>query len=172
VRPAVELPMEVDRADIKQHLRSLRVLIVDDNAFMRKIVRDLLATMGVRHTAEAGDGVAALQVLREAPPDVVILDWDMPFLDGFELTRIVRTPGVFPCCDVPIIMLSGCGRRSHVLEAERLGINEFLIKPVSAKALFHRIVAVLTQQRTMVQVDGCYRPLPRNRAWRATAQAP
>jgi two-component system, chemotaxis family, chemotaxis protein CheY len=164
--------MQIDRAvDIKQRLRSLRVLIVDDNAFMRNIVRDLLATIGVRHTAEAADGVAALQVLRQDPPDVVILDWDMPFLNGFELARIVRAPGVFPHPDVPIIMLSGCGRRSLVLEAERLGINEFLAKPVSAKALFHRIVAVLTQQRTMVQVDGCYRPERRTHAWRAALPA-
>ncbi len=155
--------MQGARADeIKKRLRSLKVLIVDDNAFMRKIVRDLLCNVGVRNTVEAGDGIAALEVMRNATPDVVILDWEMPFLNGFELVRIVRTPGVFPYSDLPIIMLSAYGERAHVLEAARLGVNEFLKKPVSAKALFERIVSVTMNPRTMVHVDGCYRPQPRS----------
>src|ERR1700735_233387 len=113
-------------ADIKKRLRSVKVLIVDDNAFMRKIVRELLVNVGIRQTAEVGDGIAALESLRNAMPDIVILDWAMPYLDGFEFVRIVRTPGAFPFPDVPIIMLSGRGERSHVMEAERIGVNEFL----------------------------------------------
>jgi two-component system, chemotaxis family, chemotaxis protein CheY len=156
--------MQADHAaDIKKRLRSVKVLIVDDNAFMRKIVRELLVNVGIRETAEAADGIAALESLRNAMPDIVILDWAMPYLDGFEFVRIVRTPGAFPYPDVPIIMLSGRGERSHVMEAERIGINEFLRKPVSAKALLDRIVAVLTQPRTMVHLDGCYRPVPRSK---------
>ena len=147
--------------DIKSRLRSLKVLIVDDNAFMRKIVRDLLSTCGLRRTLEASDGVTALDAVRSAAPDVVILDWDMPLLNGFDFVRIVRTPGVFPYSDLPIIMLSGYGERDLVIEAERLGVNEFLIKPVSANALLGRIAAVIIAPRPMVQVDGCYRPTPR-----------
>lgn len=150
-------------AEIKQRLRSLNVLVVDDNAFMRKIVRELLANIGVRHIAEAADGIAALEVLRNEASDLVILDWAMPLLDGFELVRIVRTPGVFPYSDVPIIMLSGRGDLAHVMEAVRIGVNEFLKKPVSAQALRQRIMAILTQSRTMVHVDGCYRPEPRGK---------
>ena len=70
----------------------------------------------------------------------------------------MRTPGVFPYSDLPIIMLSGYGERDLVIEAERLGVNEFLIKPVSANALLGRIAAVIITPRPMVQVDGCYRP--------------
>jgi two-component system, chemotaxis family, chemotaxis protein CheY len=146
---------------IKERLRSLKVLIVDDNAFMRKIVRDLLSTTGLRRTAEASDGLTALEAIRSSAPDLVILDWDMPFLNGFEFVRIVRTPGVFPYSDLPIIMLTGYGERELVVEATRLGVNEFLIKPVSANALLGRIAAVVIKPRPMVLIDGCYRPEPR-----------
>jgi two-component system, chemotaxis family, chemotaxis protein CheY len=150
------------RADeIKQRLRSLKVLIVDDNAFMRKIVRDLLSNIGIRNTTEASDGLAALETIRAGMPDLVILDWEMPFLNGFEFVRIVRTPGVFPFSDLPIIMLSGYGGRENVLEAVRLGVNEFLKKPVSANALFQRIVSVIMNPRPMVRMGGHYRPQPR-----------
>jgi len=146
---------------IKERLRSLKVLIVDDNAFMRKIVRELLSTSGLRPTVEASDGLTALEAIRSSVPDLVILDWDMPFLNGFEFARIVRTPGVFPYSDLPIIMLTGYGDRELVVEAERLGVNEFLIKPVSANALLARIAAVAVKPRPMVLIDGCYRPEPR-----------
>ena len=147
--------------EIKQRLRSLKVLIVEDNAFMRKIVRDLLSNIGIRNTAEAPDGLAALEAMRAAMPDLVILDWEMPFLNGFEFVRIVRTPGVFPNSDLPIIMLSGHGGRDNVLEAARLGVNEFLKKPVSANALLQRIVSVIMNPRPMVRLGGHYRPQPR-----------
>jgi two-component system chemotaxis response regulator CheY len=153
--------------EIKRRLRSLKVLIVDDNAFMRKIVRDLLSNIGIRHTSEAADGIAALDAIRHVMPDLVILDWEMPFLNGFEFVRIVRTPGVFPYSDLPIIMLSGHGERHHVMEAMRLGVNEFLKKPVSANALLKRIVSVIMNPRAMVHVGGHYRPEPRG----AQAQA-
>jgi two-component system chemotaxis response regulator CheY len=146
---------------LKERLRSLNVLIVDDNAFMRKIVRELLADLGVRHTIEAADGIAGLDAIRKGAPDLVILDLDMPLLDGFQFIRIVRTPGVFPCSDLPIIMLSGCSGRINVLEAQRLGVNEFLKKPVSANALFQRIASVLVKPRQMIEVDGRYQPEPR-----------
>ena len=162
--------MQGARADeIKQRLRSLKVLIVDDNAFMRKIVRDLLSNIGIRNTAEAPDGLAALEAMRAAMPDLVILDWEMPFLNGFEFVRIVRTPGVFPNSDLPIIMLSGHGGREHVLESVRLGVNEFLKKPVSANALFQRIVSVIMNPRPMVRMGGHYRPQPRGGKARSNA---
>jgi two-component system chemotaxis response regulator CheY len=154
--------MPVSRPDeIKRRLRSSRVLIVDDNAFMRKIVRDLLASIGIRHTVEAADGVAGLDEISRSTPDIVILDWEMPFINGFEFIRIVRAPGIFPYPDIPIIMLSGHGDRARVLEAARLGINEFLKKPVCAKVLFQHIASVIMKPRRMVHLGGSYRPAPR-----------
>src|SRR5205807_4730028 len=101
---------------------------------------------------EAGDGIAGLEAIRMCVPHVVILDWEMPLLTGAELVRIVRSPGVFPVPDVPIIMLTGHLQRWRVVEARRLGVNEFLKKPVSGKALLDRMVAILANPRPMVKL--------------------
>ena len=85
----------------------------------------------------------------------------MPVLDGMQFVRMVRSPGDFPVPDVPIIMLTGHGDRWRVIEAARVGVHEYLLKPVSTKALLDRIVTVLDNPRPMVQLDGYYGPAPR-----------
>ena len=142
-------------------IQQLGVLVVDDNAFMRNLVRGLLGNIGVKKTLEACDGIAALEMIRQATPDIVVLDWEMPLLNGPELVRIVRSPGVFPTPDVPIIMLTGHGERSRVIEAITVGVNEFLLKPVSSKALQDRLVAVLAKPRPVVKSGAYYGPAPR-----------
>ena len=77
-------------------VQSLGVLIVDDNQYMRKVVRTLLVNIGVRKVYEASDGIAGLDAIRIVTPDVVIIDWELPLLNGAEFVRIVRSPGVFP----------------------------------------------------------------------------
>jgi len=142
-------------------IQQLTVLVVDDSAFMRNVVRSLLANIGVKKTYEASDGITGLEMIREFSPDVVILDWEMPLLNGPELVRIVRSPGVFPSPDVPIIMLSGHGERWRVVQAVKLGVNEFLCKPVSAKALLERLISILLKPRESVQMGKYYGPAPR-----------
>lgn len=97
-------------------------------------------------------------------PNAVILDWEMPLLSGPELLRIVRSPGVFPMPDIPIIMLTGHCERWRVVEAVKLGVHEYLTKPVSAKALFDRLVSVTLQPRRVVQLGDYYGPEPRKLA--------
>src|SRR4030095_12982273 len=137
-------------------IQSIAVLIVEDNQYMRKVVRNILVNLGVKNVHEASDGIAGLEAIRMSAPDLVVLDWEMPLLNGAELVRIVRSPGVFPVPDVPIIMLTGHVERWRVVEASRLGVNEFLKKPVSGKALLDRIVAILTHPRAMVRLRGQY----------------
>jgi DNA-binding response OmpR family regulator len=120
--------------------------------------------------AEAADGIAALEAIRENRPDVVILDWEMPLLNGPELVRIVRSPGAFPMPDVPIIMLTGHLERWRVIEAAKLGVNEFLCKPVSAKALHDRLISILLKPREIVRVGGYYGPAPRRTALAGAAE--
>ena len=146
---------------VERLVQAVDVLIVDDNQFMRKVVRNLLVNVGVRTIYEAADGVSGLEAIRTFAPDIVILDWEMPLLDGGEVARIIRSPGVFPMPDVPIIMLSGHVERWRVEQAQKLGINEFLKKPVSGKALLDRIVAILTCPRAMVRLGDYYGPEPR-----------
>ena len=146
---------------IDKLVQSIAVLIVDDNQYMRKVIRNILVNIGVKNIHEAADGIAGLEAIRMFAPDLVILDWEMPLLNGAELVRIVRSPGVFPVPDVPIIMLTGHVERWRVIEASRLGVNEFLKKPVSGKALLDRIVAILAQPRAMVRLGDYYGPEPR-----------
>jgi two-component system, chemotaxis family, chemotaxis protein CheY len=155
---------KLSKKDVADLIQSLCVLVVDDNQYMRKTVRNLLVNCGVKDIYEAADGIAALDTIRTMGPHVVILDWEMPLLSGPELVRIVRSPGVFPVPDVPIIMLSGHGERWRVVEAMRLGVNEYLVKPVSAKALYDRLVAIFAQPRPTVQMGDYYGPEPRKLA--------
>ena len=142
-------------------IQSLCVLVVDDNQYMRKMIRNLLINCGIKDIYEAADGIAALDSIRTVAPDVVILDWEMPLLSGPELVRIVRSPGVFPMPDIPIIILTGHCERWRVVEAVRLGVNEYLTKPVSAKALYDRLISITTQPRPVVQLGDYYGPEPR-----------
>src|SRR6202161_881724 len=149
------------KKDIADQIQSLAVLVVDDNQYMRKMIRNLLVNCGIKDIYEAADGIAALDSIRTVAPDVVILDWEMPLLSGPELVRIVRSPGVFPMPDVPIIILTGHCERWRVVEAVRLGVNEYLTKPVSAKALYDRLVSITVRPRPAVQLGDYYGPEPR-----------
>jgi DNA-binding response OmpR family regulator len=153
--------MEADAADIAAQIQSLKVLIVDDEHNMRKVTRGLLLAIGVRNIHEANDGMSGLDAIQRVAPDLVILDWEMPAPNGPEFVRIVRSPGVFPMPDVPIIMLTAYGERSRVIEAVQLGVDEYLLKPVSVKALHARIVSILTKPRRIVQKGDYYGPAPR-----------
>ena len=146
-----------------QLVEACSVLVVDDNQYSRKVIRMLLTNLGIKKVHEASDGIAGLEAIRSVGPDMVILDWEMPLLNGAELVRIVRSPGVFPMPDIPIIMISGHGERWRVVEAMRLGVNEFLVKPVSAKALRDRMLSILLAPRPTVQNGQYYGPEPRGR---------
>jgi two-component system chemotaxis response regulator CheY len=142
-------------------IQQLHVLLVDDSPYIRTIVHGLLTHLGVKRVTEAADGVSALERIREEAPDVILLDWEMPLLNGAELVRIVRSPGVFPTPDIPIIMLTGHGERWRILESIKIGVNEFLCKPVSAQALFDRLVSIVLKPRANIRAGRYYGPLPR-----------
>ena len=126
------------------------MLVVDDEPAMRKVTRALLQSIGIKDIHEASDGRSGLEKICSRAPDIVILDWEMPSPNGPEFMRAVRSPGTFPLPDVPVIMLTGYSERSRVVEAVRLGVNEFLLKPVSSTALLARIVSILVKPRPMM----------------------
>lgn len=153
--------MDHPASQIRRRLDALKVLIVDDEHTMRRVTRSLLQTFGVKDIRDASDGREGLESVCMWRPDVVIVDWKMPNLSGLEFVRRVRSPDEFPYPDVPIIMLTAFGERSRVREAVDLGVNEFLLKPVSSKALEARLISILTRPRRMVKKGGCYIPEPR-----------
>jgi two-component system chemotaxis response regulator CheY len=154
------IPRSMER-NVEALVKSAKVLIVDDEYYTRKVIRTLLLSIGVINIHDAGDGADGLHAIRTLAPDVVILDWEMPRMSGAEFARQVRSPSSFSYPNVPIIMLTGHGERSRVLEAVRLGVHEFLLKPVSSQALLTRLAAVLMSPRPMVRRGDYYGPEPR-----------
>jgi two-component system chemotaxis response regulator CheY len=146
---------------IEKMIHGLNILIVDDNAYMRRITRTMLTNLGAKMLIEAADGLAALEAIRTNDPDVMLLDWDMPVLNGIEVLRIVRSPGVFPRPNLPVIMLTTRAQREYVHEALRAGANEFLLKPTSPKALCDRLASIVFKPRPMVKLGNYYVPEPR-----------
>jgi two-component system, chemotaxis family, chemotaxis protein CheY len=156
--------METAATKIARQVAQIKVLIVDDEPSMRKVTRALLQAIGVKNIHEAADGGSGLDAIRDHAPDIVILDWEMPSPNGPEFMRAVRAPGSFPLPDVPVIMLTGHSERSRVMEAMRLGVNEYLLKPVSSVALLARIVSILSKPRKMMKQGDYYGPEPRLKA--------
>jgi CheY-like chemotaxis protein len=144
-------------------MEGLVVLIADSNAYTRRLTRMMLTNLGVKSTYEAGDGVAALDGIRSVNPDVMVMDWELPVLDGREVMRIVRSPGVYPKANLPIIMLTDIGLQSRVTTAIRLGVHEFLVKPISPKTLQQRLLGIILNPRPMVRAGKFYIPMPRRR---------
>jgi two-component system chemotaxis response regulator CheY len=160
---------KISAKHVETMIQQLRVLVVDDNPFMRNLMRNMLGNIGVRTVFEAGEGIAALEMIRYLAPDVIVLDWDMSLLNGPELVHIVRSPLAFATPDIPIIILTDHGERWRILESVKLSVNEFLCKPVSAKALFDRLISILLKPRANVQLGECYGPVPRSLAAAARA---
>lgn len=139
----------------------LRFLIVDDNNHMRRIIRALLHGFGVREAYEAEDGAAGLEAFSSFSPDIVITDWAMPIFDGIELTRMIRQPETSTNPYVPIIMVTGHAEKRRVTEARDAGVTEFLVKPISAKALYQRIVSVVMLPRPFIKTSTYFGPCRR-----------
>ncbi|MDE1937437.1 MAG: response regulator [Alphaproteobacteria bacterium] len=141
----------------------LKILVVDDNQHMRKLVITILQAFGTTQILEAEDGERAWTVMRDANPDVVLLDWQMPGMTGVEFARMVRTSPKTPNPFVPIIMLTGHTHIDHVRQARDAGVNEFLAKPVSVKAILTRLVSVIEHPRPFVRTATYFGPCRRRR---------
>jgi two-component system, chemotaxis family, chemotaxis protein CheY len=136
----------------------LRFLVIDDNAHMRRIVRTLLHVFGTREVYEGEDGAAGLEGFTQFSPDIVITDWAMPIFDGLELTQMIRQPGANSNPYVPIIMLTGHSERKRVVAARDAGVTEFLAKPISAKALYQRILNIVANPRPFIRTKSYFGP--------------
>jgi two-component system chemotaxis response regulator CheY len=148
---------------IEKAIEGLVVLIADSNAYTRRLTRQMLATIGVKSVYEVADGIAALNTLPAIKADVMVLDWHLLGLEGPEVMRIVRSPGAFPKSNLPVIMMTDQGLQSRVTTALRVGVHEFLIKPISPKTLQQRLLGIVLNPRPMVRAGRFYIPMPRRR---------
>lgn len=139
----------------------LKVLVVDDNAHMRRIVIAILHAFGAVHIYEAADAKQAWAMLREYSPDVLILDWMMEGMSGIELSKMIRTSPGSPNPFLPIIMVTAHAHIDRVQEARDAGVNEFLAKPISVNAILTRLLSVIEHPRPFVRTKSYFGPCRR-----------
>ncbi len=143
----------------------LRLLVVDDNVHMRKLVVTILQAFGANQLYEAADAQNAWAVTREINPDVVFVDWMLEGgMNGLELVRLIRTSPASSNPFVPIIMLTGYTQIENVVQARDAGVNEFLAKPVSVKAILSRLISVIEYPRPYVRTTVYFGPCRRRHA--------
>lgn len=147
-------------------LQSLQVLLVDDNPHMRTIIVAILNSAGIRRIREVSDGAEALKALRDTPIDLAIVDFNMFPLDGVAFTRMVRNSADSTNPYLPIIMMTGHSERARVQEARDAGVNEFMVKPITARGILERIQAVIFQPRAFVRSDEYFGPCRRRNSGR------
>lgn len=139
-------------------LQNLQILLVDDNQHMRTIAAAILKSAGMGKVREAANGGAALEMLREGPIDLAIVDFNMFPLDGVEFTRLVRNSPDSANPYLPIIMMTGHSEKSRVVEARDAGVTEFVVKPITAKAILERVQAVIFKPRPFVRTGAYFGP--------------
>ncbi len=116
---------------------SYKVLIVDDFATMRRIIKNLLKQLGVEKMEEAEDGVKALQKLRSEKFDLVISDWNMPNMTGLELLQNVRNDPALKT--LPFLMVTAEAEKENVLLAIKMGVSNYIVKPFTADVLQEKL---------------------------------
>ncbi len=136
----------------------LTVLIAEDTAPMRKLIRNVLEALDIKNIHEAKDGEEAFKIMYEENPDIVIVDWDMEPMDGIELTEEIRKGPLSPNRLVPIIFLTGYSSAKKVLQARDAGATEFVVKPFSAADLAKRVAYVINRPRDFIDCGTYFGP--------------
>ncbi|MGQ9365358.1 response regulator [Azospirillum sp. ST 5-10] len=136
-------------AERTRSIEDLGVLLVEDDSFTRKLVGRLLHDLHVKQLWEAGDGVAALDVLRKQgrAVDVVICDLEMPRMSGLDLLHALRTSTGNPLAGLPVVVLTAHSEADTVRRAISYGISGYLVKPVSKTDLVKRLTFAMQKTR-------------------------
>lgn len=150
---------------------SLRILMIEDNQHMRSIINAILKGAGIRNVREARDGAEALDILKQFPADFALVDFNMEPIDGVEFTRMLRNAPDSPNPYLPIIMVTGHSERSRVIEARDSGVNEFVVKPLTARALLSRIDSLVMRPRPFIRCKTFFGP-DRRRAGNTAYKGP
>ncbi len=119
---------------------SMPVLIVDDYKTMIRIIRNLLKQLGFGNVDEAGDGTAALNMMRQKQYGLIISDWNMEPMTGYELLREVRADDQLS--RTPFIMVTAESKTENVIAAKKAGVNNYIVKPFNAATLKSKIDAI------------------------------
>ena len=116
-----------------------KVLIVDDAAFMRMMIKDILEKNGYEVCGEAPNGLVAVELYNKEKPAIVTMDITMPDMDGIEAVKSIRATNP----DAKIIMCSAMGQQSMVMDAIKAGAKDFIVKPFQADRVLEAVKKVL-----------------------------
>lgn len=139
-------------------LGKLAFLVVDDNANMVQIVKTILKSFGVIHIYEASDVAEAFSLVRQYAIDIVLLDYNLGFMDGVEFVKMMRTAADSPNPYLPIIMLTAYTEHHRVEAARDAGVTEFCAKPVTANEIYRKIAEVIERPRAFVRTNSYFGP--------------
>jgi len=126
--------------------KTINILVVDDFAAMRKIIKGVLKELGFSNVVEADDGAVALAKLKEGDFKFIISDWNMPSMLGIDLLRAVRADEKLKA--VPFLMVTAESRKEDVLTAMEAGVSSYVIKPFTPDALETKITEILSSINT------------------------
>ena len=121
--------------------KEMKILVVDDFATMRKVVRNLLKQGGYENIVEAEDGVVALRMIKAQKIDFVISDWNMPNMSGLELLKAVRADAEISA--TPFLMVTAEALQDNVIAAVKAGVNNYIVKPFTAEVLSDKIANII-----------------------------
>ncbi len=120
--------------------KEMSILVVDDMATMRRIIKNLLSQLGFKNTAEAEDGAVGLQKLKKGDFDFVITDWNMPNMTGLQLIEAIRAEPSLK--HLPILMITAEAKKENVIAAIKAGANNYIVKPFPAEVLQEKITKI------------------------------
>ncbi len=117
----------------------MKVLVVDDSLIMRKILVNILKEKKVPESSilDASDGQAALEILNTDTVDLLLVDWNMPKMNGLELVRVLRKMEKYK--KLPIIMITSEAAKYNVLEAVKAGVTDYIVKPISGITVMQKL---------------------------------
>ncbi len=116
---------------------NMRVLIVDDFATMRRIVKNILSQLGFKNFIEADDGSTAWEILQKEPVDFIVSDWNMPKMAGIDLLKKVRADDRFK--DLPFLMVTAEAQKENIVEAVKARVSNYIVKPFTPETLSEKI---------------------------------
>jgi two-component system, chemotaxis family, chemotaxis protein CheY len=119
----------------------MKVLLVDDSRTIRNLQRNILSKLGHTDVVEAADGIEALAQIAAGRPDLVLIDWNMPNMDGITLVRKIRETDT----TMPLLMCTTEAEKGRVLEAIKAGVNNYVVKPFTPDTLSEKVNATLAK---------------------------
>ena len=149
---------------MKIDFSQIKFLIAEDNLYSRRNLRGMLKGLGTREIMEADDGPSAVEIFMSSRVDMVLIDWDMPLLDGVEVTRMIRQPAASPNPYAPVIMITGFADKTRVKIARDAGVTEFIAKPFSTQTLYAKILVSIATPRPFVKTKTFFGPSRRRTA--------